>query len=432
MQRHRSRWAAAGCLLIAGLILGSPAQAQTIDPSDPAAGPAAAAQQPPAVTVQVTSPKPTFDIYGFAMLDMGHNFTQIHPDWSDTLRLTKLPAYKDQYGQDNSTFSGVRQSRLGFKSSTPTDLGDLKTIFEFELFGTGVDAGQTTFRLRHAWGELGQFGAGQSWSPFTDPDAFPNSLEYWGPTGLAFYRNVQIRWTPINDKHKSFMVALERPGASGDGGVYADRIELQNIKPRFPVPDFSAAFKENASWGYIRIAGQLRYIKWDDVLTTDQFDLSGSATGWGINLSSNVNAGKHDVLRLEFISGAGIQNSMNDSPVDIGLKLQPGNTVTPITGEAVPIETVTAFLDHSWNDKTTTAVGYSMQNNQNTDGQAADAFHIGHYFLGNVLYSPVKNAMFGGEFQWGRRENNSDGFHSDGVKIQFSFKYNFSVKLGGQ
>ena len=41
------------------------------------------------------------------------------------------------------------------RSSTPTALGELKTTFEFELFGTGVDEGQTTFRLRHAYGELG-------------------------------------------------------------------------------------------------------------------------------------------------------------------------------------------------------------------------------------------------------------------------------------
>jgi hypothetical protein len=419
------------CLVVAGLAFGpTQARAQTADPSDPSATPAAAAPQTQQVSVQVTSPKPTFDIYGFAMLDMGHNFTQIDPNWFDTLRLTRLPKYKDQFGQDNNTFSGVRQSRLGFKSSTPTDLGELKTTFEFELFGTGVDEGQTTFRLRHAWGELGHFGAGQYWSPFTDPDAFPNSLEYWGPTGLAWYRNVQIRWTPISDAHNTFMVALERPGASGDGGVYADRIELQNIKPRFPIPDFSAAYKTTMGWGYFRVAGQLRYIKWDDTLA-DNFDLSGNATGWGVNLSSNVNVGKHDVLRLAFVTGAGIQNSMNDSPVDIGLKLQPGNTVTPVTGEAVPIQAVSLFLDHSWNERTTTAIGYSMQDNHNTDGQAPDAFHIGHYMLGNVLYSPVKNAMFGGEFQWGRRENNSDGFHSDGVKVQFSFKYNFSVKLGG-
>jgi hypothetical protein len=35
------------------------------------------------------------------------------------------------------------------------------------------------------------------------------------------------------------MLALERPGASGDQAVYINRIELQNIKARFPRPDFS-------------------------------------------------------------------------------------------------------------------------------------------------------------------------------------------------
>ena len=374
--------------------------------------------------------KPTFDIYGFAMLDIGHNFTQIHPDWYDTLRVTRLPSSEKQFGEDNNTFSGVRQSRLGFKSSTPTSMGALKTIFEFELFGTGVDEGQTTFRLRHAWGELGQFGAGQYWSPFTDPDAIPNSLEYWGPTGLAWYRNVQVRWTPISDEHSTFMVAVERPGASGDSGVYADRIELQNIRARFPLPDFSAAYRANMKWGYARIAGQLRYIKWDDVLK-DQFDLSGSATGWGINASSNINAGKNDVLRLAFVFGEGIQNSMNDSPVDIGIQRNPGNPVTPLVGKPLPITAISLFLDHRWNERFTTAVGYSMQDNDNTDAESPNAFHVGHYALGNVLYSPVPNVMFGTEFQWGRRENFSDGFHSDGVKLQFSFKYNFSKKLGG-
>ena len=134
------------------------------------------AAKPPA-----TEPKPSMTIYGFAMLDIGQNFTQIHPDWSDTMRVSKLPSYDRQYGEDGSTFAGVRQSRFGVKTSSPTALGELKTQFEFELFGTGVDSGQTTFRLRHAYGELGAFGAGQTWSPFMDPDVFPNSLEYLGP-----------------------------------------------------------------------------------------------------------------------------------------------------------------------------------------------------------------------------------------------------------
>ena len=46
------------------------------------------------------------------------------------------------------------------------------------------------------------------------------------------------------------------------------------------------------------------------------------------------------------------------------------------------------------------------------------------------MHYPVAGVMMGGEYQWGRRTNFSDGFHSDGSKIQFSFKYNFSFKLG--
>jgi hypothetical protein len=374
--------------------------------------------------------KPTFEIYGFAMLDIGHDFKQINPQFFDTMRVTRLPQVEKEFGENNSTFAGVRQSRLGFRSTTPTSLGDLKTQFEIDMFGTGVDAGQTTLRLRHAWGELGQFGAGQTVSPFMDIDVFPNSLEYWGPTGMVFFRNVQVRWTPLRGDN-TFMVGIERPGASGDAGVYADRVELQNIKPRFPLPDLSAAYKMSRRWGYVRAAGMLREINYDDVLN-DQFDLSGSVTGWGLNFTSNLNVGKKDVLRLGVVFGEGIQNYMNDSPIDVGIKNQLSNPVTPIVGEALPIVGITAFVDHTWNDKFTSAFGYSRQDNENSDGQAANAFKDGQYALGNILYSPVPNAMVGGELQWGRRTNFSDGFSSDGLKLQFSFKYNFSWKLGGQ
>ena len=35
-----------------------------------------------------------------------------------------------------------------------------------------------------------------------DLDVFPNSLEYWGPNGMVFFRNVQLRWMPISDGHE--------------------------------------------------------------------------------------------------------------------------------------------------------------------------------------------------------------------------------------
>jgi hypothetical protein len=122
---------------------------------------------------------------------------------------------------------------------------------------------------------------------------------------------------------------------------------------------------------------------------------------------------------------------MNDAPVDIGIVRNPGNTVSPIKGVAIPILGLVAFLDHGWSDKWSTTVGYSQTDIDNTEGQSPNAYKQGKYALFNLLYTPVPNVMMGGEFQWGRRTNFSDGFHSDGVKVQFSFKYNFSHTLGG-
>lgn len=410
------------CSVTGVVLLVEPSAARAQDSAGSSGGAVATAQQSDA--------KPTFEVYGFAMLDIGHDFKQIKPEWFDTMRVTRLPAFENQYGEDNNTFAGVRQSRLGFRTSTPTDYGDLKTIFEFELFGTGADEGQTTFRLRHAWGELGPLGAGQYWSPFTDPDVYPNSLEYWGPTGIPWYRNVQLRYTPIQTETRSFMIALARPGASGDQGVYEGRVELEGIRARFPLPDFAAAYRHSGTWGYVRTAGMFRRINWDDTLD-DQLDLSGDATGWGWNVSSSLNASKNDVVRMQFTIGEGIQNEMNDSPIDIGIENNPGNAVTPVVGQPIPIVAISIFLDHKFNDQFSSAIGYSRQDNDNTDAQAPSAFKVGQYALGNLLYYPAPNVMFGGELQWGRRENFSDGFQSDGFKLQFSFKYNFSWKLGG-
>ena len=406
--------AAAAFLLVAGV--GGVARAEEAD------APAAAAQAK-------SDAKPSMEIYGFAMLDIGQNFKQIDPNWFDTLRITKLPSFNDQYGKDNSTFAGVRQTRFGVRTSSPTDLGDLKVKFEIDMFGTGVDAGQTTIRLRHAWGEIGAWGAGQTDSPFEDPDVWPNSLEYWGPTGMVFFRNVQLRWTPMTGD-RTLMFALERPGASGDAGVYSDRIEIQNVKGRNVLPDFSGAYKVSQKWGHVRVGGMLRKITWDDLLA-DRFELGDSVLGWGLNFTSVLNVSPNDVLRLQYAYGRGIENYMQDSPVDVGIQNNLSNPVTPILGKPLPITGIVVFLDHNWNKQMSSSVGYSSQDIDNTNAQAPSAFHAGKYALGNLLYSPVPNVMVGGEFQWGRRTNFSDGFHSDGVKVQFAFKYNFSYKIGG-
>ena len=348
---------------------------------------------PPAETTPAEPAKPqdgkgesTFTIYGFAMLDAGYQLKQNDPNWFDVIRPTKLPAFSNQFAPNGKVFYGVRQSRLGVKSTTPTKYGELKTQFEFELFGTGVDAGQTTFRLRHAYGELGQFGAGQTWSPFMDIDVFPNSLEYWGPNGMVFFRNVQFRWMPLKGRN-SVTLAVERPGASADQGVFQDRIELQGIRPKFDLPDLSGNVRFTRDWGYLQVAGMLRRMKWVDT-TADAFDLGGSAVGAGMNITSNLKFTPNDTGRFAFVFGQGIQNYMNDAPVDVGIELTPGGDPRrPIKGVALPMWSMVAFLDHNWSKRFSTAAGYSFMDIDNSNGQAANAYHRGHYALTNLLFS---------------------------------------------
>lgn len=368
--------------------------------------------------------KSTLDLYGFVMLDAGYDFKTNNPDWFDVVRPTKLPSFSGEFAPDGKVYFGVRQTRFGVKTATDTGLGKLKTQFEFELFGTGVDAGQTTFRLRHAYGELGTIGVGQTWSPFMDPDVFPNTVEYWGPTGMVFFRNIQFRWMPIRSDSTRLTFAIERPGASADGGPYADRVELQGVRPKFDLPDFSWQARFIRKWGYLQVAGIFRKISWVDTSNANPFHVGRDVLGWGINTSSNLQLGKSNIARLQVVYGEGIQNYMNDAPIDIGVK----NTrvpTRPIEGVPLPVLGVVSFLDHTWNDRFTSSFGYSLENIENSNGELSSDFHQGHYAIGNLLFHPISKVTMGGEFQFGRRVNFGDGFNVNDYRVQFSFKYDW-------
>jgi hypothetical protein len=384
--------------------------------------------QPPAGTVplegEITEQLNTVSFYGFAMLDSGYDFGQVNPAWFDVVRPSQLPSFKNEFAPSGNVYAGVRQTRFGVKSSTSTPLGDLKTVFEFELFGTGVDAGQTTFRLRHAYGELGQFGAGQTWSAFMDIGVFPNTVEYWGPNGMVFFRNVQIRWMPIRSKKGGVTIALERPGASGDQGIYADRIELKNIRPRFNFPDLTGNARIDRNWGYVQVAGIVRKIGWVDT-SGNAVNFGGSVVGWGVNVTSNLNLSKNNVAKLAFVYGDGIENYMNDAPVDVGIANNPPGSRLPVKGVALPVLGLVTFLDHTWNEHFTSSVGYSLVDIQNSNAQLPSDYHQGHYAIGNLLYHPIPRVMMGGEFQFGRRVNFSNGFNYNDYRMQFSFKFDW-------
>ena len=381
----------------------------------------------------------SIEIYGFAMAEAGYNFKTINPQWYDALRVTKLPAYKSEFLPDGKVFYSVRQSRFGVKSTTPTTIGTFKTQFEFDMFGVGDYAGQTTIRLRQAWGSIGKFLAGQTNSTFMDGDVFPNSLEYWGPTGMVFYRNIQIRYTPLMTKSDNLAFALENPGASGDGGVLSDRIELSSVKPLFNVPDLTAHYRYTGNWGYVQLGGVVGSIKWRNVNDSSYYNpdgkggavylqLNGSAIRWGGTISTNINIGKKAVFRGQYVYGEGMENYMNDAPVDVAVtRNYEGNTIEqPIRGKALPVWGATAFVDVNWSNLFSSSFGYSVTTIKNTNLQSQDAYKQGQYGLVNLLYYPVNNVMAGVEYNYGRRDNFGGSFHSTTSEVRFAFKYNFS------
>jgi hypothetical protein len=369
-----------------------------------------------------------FELYGFILTDGGYNFNSIDPDWFDVMRPTKLPKYKNQFGPDGNYFISVRQTRFGVKSSTATKLGDLKTQFDFDLFGFGKDVGQTTFHLINGFGQLGKFIAGQTPSAFMDTEVFPATLDYWGPSSRIFFLNIQLRYTPVYTAKERFAIALERPGATADGTDYSNSVDISHVKPRLPLPNLATHYRHEWKWGYTQLAAIVKYLQWKDLSDTSAYNLSGSDIGWGLTASSVINAGKRLKFKIQGEYGEGFENYIADVSPDVALESKPGNSLKPVNGKALPAWGFLSFAEVEWNQKLKSSIGYSRLTIRNADLQAPDAFQKGQYALINLRYYPVENVMIGIEYQYGRRDNHGDGLSSAANKIQCAFKFNFSNK----
>ena len=145
-----------------------------------------------------------------------------------------------------------------------------------------------------------------------------------------------------------------------------------------------------------------------------------------------INAGKRLKIKLQGEYGEGFENYMADPSPDVALESNPGNTVTPAKGKALPAWGFLSFVEVEWSQKLKSSLGYSMIDVENADLQSPDAFSKGQYALINLRYYPVENVTAGIEYQYGRRDNFRDGFFSTANKIQFSFKFNFSYKVEGR
>jgi len=371
------------------------------------------------------------ELYGFVQLDAIQDFKRVNPDWDATLRPSRIPTQEGEFGGDGQSIFSVRQSRLGAKATGEIAGKPYEAKFEFDLYGTGVDAGQTTFRVRHIYGKWGPFLAGQTNTLFMDGDIFPNVVDYWGPTGMVFVRNPQLRWTFVNNGGFEAAVALEHPSDDIDPGRIRliDENVASNIQSNEELPDLTAAVRYGGNWGHVRLAGILRKIGFE-TRGTEGNEPSGHETGWGLNATSAIKLGMF-TPRLGVVYGRGIATYMNDGGMDLApaVEIQTGPDGFLIVPRAVAVKLlgISAYADIQWSKQLSSALGYSFTKVDNTNFQELTAFHKGEYASANLLWTPLDNVLVGAELLWGKRTDN-DGDTGTDTRLQTTFKWSFSSK----
>ncbi|MBE2242933.1 MAG: hypothetical protein IAE86_09270 [Burkholderiaceae bacterium] len=404
----------------------APAAAAAATPGVAASAPAPVTWGAPVVSVgtraeDAATPeaeKARLEVYGQVMLDAIYDFKRMNPDFAATERPSQIPVVcpgSAGCGKDGNWIFSARQSSLGLRSFIPTSFGLVKTDLSFDLFGSD---GSTSIHWLSIWAELGKFGVGQTYSNFMDIDVFPNTIDYWGPSGMVFVRNPQLRVTPWADDKSSIAFALEAPNSALDTGKISD------ISPDFGagftgwnrLPDLTASWRTSGDWGHFKASGILRQVGYQNTLTPDN-NPSGHETGYGLNLTGTLNVFGKDRINAGFVWGKAIASYMNDGGVD----LAPGQGL-----QAETVQTIgwLAYYNHVWAPNWTSTIGYSQHIQDNTDGQTATAFKRGSYANANLLYTPWKNVLTGLEFVWGELEL-KDGQSATDYRLQFSTKVTF-------
>ena len=373
------------------------------------------------------------ELYGFLQLDAIQDFNRVNPDWEATLRPSRIPT-SGEFGSDGQSIFSVRQSRLGVKATGTLLNKPYEAKFEFDLYGVGADAGQTTMRVRHMYASWGPFLAGQTNTLFMDGDLFPNVIDYWGPPGMVFLRTPQIRWTFWNQNGFKAAVALEHATNDIDTGNLRliDEPTATNIRNDEKLPDITAQLRYEGKWGHVQLSGIARRLGYE-TLDEPNNQPKGHKTGWGVDLGSSFNVSLA-TLRLGAVYGRGIASYMNDGGMDFAPNVavipppqgQIGFVLVP-SAEAVKLFGMTGYVDLNWSNQWTSSVGYSFDKVDNTNFQDDAAFHKGQYASANLLWHPAKGVFTGGELLWGKRTDN-DGNTGKDVRFQYSFHWDFSSK----
>lgn len=205
-----------------------------------------------AVSFQVPGSNTTLDVGGYAKLDVILNSTSVGDDslFNHEFGPAGIPLDPQDPGEENQIVFNHRESRLWFKTATPTEGGDLKTHIEFD-FDT-ADGNQAVSnsrhpRMRHAYGTYKNLLLGQTWSTFMYLPGIPETNDFGGPTGDIFVRQPQARFTFPMGGSNNLQLAFENPetfavpSAAFGTGAITDDDKIPDIVVAYNTPTWSLA-----------------------------------------------------------------------------------------------------------------------------------------------------------------------------------------------
>lgn len=191
-------------------------------------------------------------LYGSVRVDAtfdaaGRNNDTRNNDWASAVFAQPLDRNSANNRRDHQFYGTARASRLGLDSSTPTPLGTLETRVEADFNAPNDYMGElgsngVMFRLRHAYGKLGNLLVGQTWSNFIDLRSYPETVDFNPPGNVTLIRQTQLRYSiPVGPTTLS--LAVENPESlTGTPPVQTLSNSGRNDFDR--IPDFTA----NWSW----------------------------------------------------------------------------------------------------------------------------------------------------------------------------------------
>jgi hypothetical protein len=310
----------------------------------------------------------------------------------------------------NSTVS-MRSSRFGTEFRQPLGTGDddtVKVYLEYDFLG---NYDRNSLRLRQFYAQYKNLLVGQAWSAFSDPDAFPDTLEFEGPPGIIGLRQPMIKYTRPLGKQHSVGVSIEKSRTDTPFSTQFGTPVGSSLRP-----DLIGFYRYENPHGHLYFAGISRSVG-GVVPNTIIPNLSNHVEGYGGQLSGVWGSTRDNVV-FQVVLGKGISNYYNDNfglGTDVGFNAHGLLVATP-TGSGQ------MGYQHHWTKmvRSTFSYGYLQINDNAAD--PGTTYNVSHYATGNIIIQPSVSYLFGAEYIYGSLER-KDGFKWIAPRIQASFTY---------